>query len=338
MVGLIVFSNNSGIGLQSRRLCYALRPDRILAIDSSGFSKNKEQHLEWYTGFRGYITKGFPTNREIEVFCRGLTKIFVVENPMNFHLLKVCRDNNIKLYIQSNYEFCDHLNRDLILPTKFLMPSYWKIDEMKTRFGDDKVIYLPPPINPSEFTKSRERNFRRNGKRYLHIIGTIAAADRNGTLSIIEALKQSKGDFEIIIRSQHALSDEYITSDRRVKYEIVDMKDTADMYYDFDAVILPRRYGGLSLVCNEALMSGLPVIMTDISPNNQLLPQKWLIPASKTSEMMTRTTIPIYSVDTTLLARYLDNIHITQNDKIQAFELAYDQFSETVLIPTYSKL
>lgn len=338
MVGLLVFSNNSGIGIQSRRLCYALKPNKILAIDSSGFSKNKEQHWDWYSQFTGILTKGFPTNREIDVFLKGLTTVFCIENPLNFHLLNECKRLGIKLYIQSNYEFCDHLNRDLVPPTKFLMPSYWMIDEMKQRFGDDRVMYLPPPINPQEFTRAREQNFRRRGKKYLHIIGTLATYDRNGTLSLISALGQAKGDFEIVIRSQHDLPREYMTDDRRVKYEIRNTNEVQEMYQDFDAVILPRRYGGLSLVCNEALMSGLPVIMTDISPNNQLLPKKWLIPARKTADLMTRTVIPIYSADVQALAEFLDNLEVTEVDKIEAFELAYNEFSETELLPKYNLL
>lgn len=38
-------------------------------------------------------------------------------------------------------------------------------------------------------------------------------------------------------------------------------------------MILPRKYAGLCLPMNEALMSGLPVIMTDIEPNNVILPK-----------------------------------------------------------------
>ena len=45
--------------------------------------------------------------------------------------------------------FCDYLIKpELPKPDLFIMPSYWKLDEMKQRFGDDKVIYLPPPIDP----------------------------------------------------------------------------------------------------------------------------------------------------------------------------------------------
>lgn len=338
MIGLVVFSNNSGIGIQSRRLCYLLKPNKLLAIDSSGFSKNTTQHWEWYSQFKGIMCKGFPTNREIDEFLKGLSSVFCIENPLNFHLLDRCKELGIKLYIQSNYEFCDHLNRDLVLPTKFLMPSYWMIDKMRSRFGDDKVMYLPPPINPSEFNRAREYNLHHTSHRYLHIVGTLAAEDRNGTLDLIRAIQQSKEDYKLVIRSQHQLPAEYLIKDPRVTYEMHDALKEEDMYKGFDALILPRRYGGLSLVCNEALMSALPVIMPDISPNNQLLPKRWLMPTKVRKQLMTRTLIDVYETDTDALAHFLDTYQTTDADKIEAFGIGYDQFAESQLLPQYLKL
>lgn len=338
MVGLVVFSNNSGIGIQSRRLCYALKPNKLLAIDSSGFSKNTEQHWDWYSQFSGVMCKGFPTKREIDEFLRGLRAVFCIENPLNFYLLDRCKDFGIKLYIQSNYEFCDHLNKKLTLPTKFLMPSYWMVEEMKQRFGDDKVMYLPPPINPSEFTRAREYNLHNQSGRYLHIVGTLAAEDRNGTLDLIRAIQQSKGNYKMVIRSQHQLPSEYMINDSRVSYEIQNAHKEEDMYKGFDALILPRRYGGLSLVCNEALMSALPVIMPNISPNNTLLPYKWLIHASVKKQLMTRTLIDVYETDIAALVNLLDTYTSTEEDKIEAFGIGYDQFAESQLLPKYNEL
>jgi hypothetical protein len=43
--------------------------------------------------------------------------------------------------------------------------------------------------------------------------------------------------------------------------------DRWDLYNGAHALILPRRYGGLSLPCQEALQAGLTVLMTDCEPN-----------------------------------------------------------------------
>jgi glycosyltransferase involved in cell wall biosynthesis len=341
-LGLIVFCNNSGLGNQTHRLAEMIRPDRLLAIDSSGFSKNKKQNWNWYKGFSGYKVSGFPSNFEIKKFLKGLTDVMVCENPLNFFLLSEAKRLGIRVFIQSNFEFCDHLNKNIDLPTKFLMPSYWKVEEMKEKFGDDRVQYLPPPIDPNDFKNARDINFTRNGrKRFLHIIGTLAINDRNGTLDLLEAVKKSESDFELVIHSQHNLPDNYFINDHRIKYRIEDMANPEQLYKDFDALILPRRYGGLSLSTNEALMSGLPVIMPDISPNNELLPKEWLVPAKIKTKFMTRTMIDVYQTNIKMLAKKIDefaNKESLDNDKINAFDLGHSNFSPSVLRSKYQNL
>lgn len=285
---------------------------------------------------------GFPTNYEVDVFLKGLTHVLCAENPFSFYLLKRAEQLGIKVYIQSNYEFCDHLNtKGLTLPTKFLMPSYWKLQEMKDRFGQDRVQYLPPPIRLDEFKHAREINMIKSGKReLLHIVGTLAAHDRNGTLDLLEAMKKTKTDFNLTIRSQHELPRGYYSEDKRIKYVIENTEDVESMYVGYDALVIPRRYGGLCLTCNEALLSGIPVIMPDISPNNRLLPSKWLVPAHKTGDFMARTTIDVYGSDIDALAKKLDWVGEYDCEKIktQAFQIGYDNFSDSNLREQYKAL
>lgn len=343
-LGLIAFANESGVGYQTKRLCEFLKPDRLLVIDSTTFSKNSRQHYEWYDGFSGYRVNGFPSNHEVRVFLEGLSHVFCVENPLNYNLTAYARNRGIKVYVQTNYEFCDFLNsQGLALPHRFLMPSYWKVDEMKQRFGDENVLYLPPPISEQEFARNREVNLKReSGRRFLHIVGTLAVHDRNGTKDLLHALQYTNEEFELVITSQHELPPEYIVADRRVKYQY-GISDNVSMYSDFDALILPRRYGGLSLPCGEALLSGLPVIMTDISPNKELLLSDWLVPAEKTSSFMARVLIDVYQSSPVALAKKIDWLVRLEQDeltfeKIRAFELGHKTFSFSALRGEYQKL
>lgn len=339
--GLIVFSNESGLGYQTKRLAEMIKPDRLLAIDSSSFSKNKKQHWEWYQNFSGYRVQGFPTNYEIRTFCTGLTHILCVENPLNYFLLSYSSARRIKVFIQSNFEFCDHLNQTLTLPHLFLMPSQWKVKDMKSIFGADRVMYLPPPIDPNEFRETREFNFNMNNDipKYLHIVGTLAVNDRNGTLDLLRAIQFTKYNFSLTIKSQHPLPPSYMTDDPRVTYQFTSDSEPSQIYKGFDALILPRRYGGLSLPVNEALMSGLPVIMTDISPNNYLLPKKWLVKSHHVGSFMTRSPIDYYSADIHKLAVKLDWLAQNYNNlKTDAFAIAHDNFSTSSLSDKYNQL
>lgn len=342
-LGIIVFANNSGLGNQTRRLTYMLKPDRILVIDSSKFSKNKVQNYSWYDNFTGYKVDGFPTTHEVKVFLNSLTHVLVAENPLNFSLLTLAKEAGIKTYIQSNYEFCDHLaHPELTLPTKFLMPSHWKVEEMKQKFGEAHVQYLPPPIDPAEFAKVREANLKYSGTptRFLHVVGTLAQEDRNGTKDLLAAIKFIKEPCLITIKSQHDLPPEYIIHDSRVRYQIGNTENESDLYKDQDVLVLPRRYGGLCLVCNEALMAGLPVIMPNISPNNKLLPSGWLVSARRIKTLKTRTIIDVYGVNPGELAAKMDEfcrINLT-NTKVDAFGIGYNNFSPTSLLSKYEEL
>lgn len=342
-LGIVCFANDGGLGAQTRRLAYMLKPFRVMVINSTRFSPNKAQHLDWYEQFSGYTVDGFPRDREVRKFLQGLTHVLVCENPLNFSMFSQAKQMGIKSYCQSNYEFCDNLDKPYLpIPDMFLMPSYWKIEEMKERFGDDKVIHLPPPLDLNEFTGVREMNFNRKGQRLrlLHIVGTLAAHDRNGTLDLLRSLKFTDLDFELVIKSQHTVPVEYMVSDHRVRYKIGNERENAGLYGDFDAVILPRRYGGLSLVCNEALGSGLPVIMTNISPNNQLLPKEWVVDSVYKTNFMARVPIEVYAVDPRKLAEKID--WLVKQDlnrmKAEAFDLAYSNFSVTALRDKYEAL
>lgn len=342
-LGLIAFANESGVGYQTKRLCEFLRPDRLLVIDSTVFSKNKKQHFEWYEGFTGYRVNGFPTNHEVRVFLEGLTHVFCVENPLNYSLTAYAERRNIKVFIQTNYEFCDFLDKNLTLPHRFVMPSHWKVEEMSSRFGD-KVLYLPPPINPDDFKAPRQNNLQRTGRRrFLHIVGTLAVHDRNGTQDLLHALQYTKEDFELVVTSQHDLPEEYLVSDNRVRYVMGQINDPVELYNDFDALILPRRYGGLSLPMAEALLSGLPVIMTDISPNNQLLPREWLVPAVKDNTFMARVPIDVYVSSPMDIAKKIDEIVLAPDahlafEKTRALQLGHDTFSFAALREKYANL
>lgn len=344
-LGLIAFANDGGLGAQTRRLAKMLKPDVVMVIDSSGFSKNKRQHFDWYREFNHFIVEGLPGNKPIQIFLQNLTHVLVCENPYNFGLVHWGQQQGTKILVQSNYEFCENLSKPwLPVPDMFLMPSYWMIPDMVERFGAEKVRYLPPPINVHEFDKARDVNMKRRGKkRFLHLIGTAAMHDRNGTLDLIDTLKITKGDFDVVIRSQQPLSMDVYLDDPRVTYEVNNWDENWELYNDFDAMLLPRRWGGLCLPMNEALMSGLPVLMSDITPNKEILPRNWVAPANRMGTFMAQSEIPYYSVGHGIYAELIEQFarmsdEVMLQEKMKAFALGVENFSEEALKPKYLEL
>lgn len=341
-LGIIARADDSGLGAQTRRLTYMLKPHRLLVIDSTSFREGSRQHFDWYNGFTGYRVKGFPSNHQVDVFLNDVTHVLVCETPYNYHVYARAKQRGIKTFCQANFEFLDHLRYPSIpKPDTFLMPTTWHLDEMATRF--DSVELLRPPIEPTEFTNARTTNFARTGRRrILHVVGTLAHADRNGTLDLLGALEFAKEDFDLIIRSQFELPSEYQTNDRRVQYAIGNVKDAEELYTDFDLMVLPRRYGGLCLPMSEALMSGLPVVMPDISPN-EVLPEGWRVPASVKTQFAARTMIDVYETDPRVLGRHLDEFvrlpqEILDGFKAQAFDIAHQLHAPSSIVERYMEV
>jgi hypothetical protein len=201
------------------------------------------------------------------------------------------------------------------------------------KFGSKtKVMHLPPPTDQSLFNEAKEINLSKDHKRILHIAGKKAAKDRNGTESILEMIKYSKEDYELVIKSQTPLN--LVYKDSRVNIEIGDPDNRQDMYAGFDAMVLPRRYAGLCLPMNESLLSGLPVFMTDISPNNEILPANWLVKSSSLGTFRTKVRIEFFEANRKDLALCVDNyISLTnkQDEKEKAFAIGFNNFSNNIL-------
>jgi glycosyltransferase involved in cell wall biosynthesis len=331
--------DQQGLAFQSLALARMLNPARVLLIDSRAFNgADVKQHPERFAAYESMITNGFPTDDECHRFLDGLTHVLTCETPYNFEVFAEAERRGIQTFLQQNHEFCDYLTgSERPLPTKFLAPSLWKLDVMYRRFGD-RVALLPPPTFPRDFASARLANQGRTGRRrFLHIVGKAAHGDRNGTMLLMYAMQRSRADFELVVKSQQALKP--ITKDKRIIWDSSAPDDQWRLYAGFDALIMPRRYGGLCLPCNEALTSRLPVIMSNTSPNDAILPRDWLVPGAFNGGFMSRVPIPYFNVNIAALAQKLDQWaampdEVLDQQKARALELSR-QFDPEVLRPQY---
>jgi len=336
-LGIIARSDNTGLGNQTRELVYMLNPDKVMLINSQPFNKNK-QHPEWYDKYNCQHIRGFPKPQDMQAFLKNIDVLLSCETFYGKDFIPMAKRRGVKTFLQYNYEFLDHLqNPTLELPDVLLAPSLWGFEAITEAFGHkSKVIHLPPPTTPSLFTEAKSNNFSKDHMRLLHVGGKAAHLDRNGTNTIIEMLKYSKADYEIVIKSQSQL--DINTNDSRLSIDTSSPEDRQNLYSGFDAMVLPRRYAGLCLPMNEALLSGLPVFMTDISPNNKILPKEWLVKSTKIDQFKARTEIDVYEADPEMLAGLVDN-YINSSNKLEqkqkAFDLGYNNFSIDILKDKY---
>lgn len=320
-IGLIARMDRTGLGQgQTLRLTRLLQPEAIMLIDSSPFNGNP-QYPEWYknTAPHLHVIKGFPSDEQVQHFLEYCDIVISCETFYNNRFTILAKEANRKTILIANYEFFDWHRPQfggMPLPDRIVMPSLWHIEEMQKYYGAE---YIPTPIFEDEFAAVQQVNLKRtkyDQRRFLFINGKQAVHDRNGLLTVHESLKYTNADFEIVVKTQ---GDAPAIDDPRVKYEVSDVADNAELYRDFDALIMPRRYAGQCLPMTEALTAGLPVIMTDIDPNNRILPKEWLIPAKFMGTFMTRKPIELYSGDPKALASLLE--HFTP-DSQRAFDLS----------------
>jgi len=206
-------------------------------------------------------------------------------------------------------------------------------------FGDKtKVVHIPPPTNVNLFSNAKNINTSKIHKKILHVGGKAAVKDRNGTNTVIEMLKYSKTDYELVVKSQTLL--DIKCNDPRLTLDTSSPDTRESLYEGYDAMVMPRRYGGLCLPMNEALLSSLPVFMTNISPNNNILPKKWLTDSIKIDNLMTRTMLDVYEGNAGMLANLIDDYYNSDTfiAKNKAFELGVNNFSQERLYETYQNL
>lgn len=347
--------DRTGLANESEAIIKTIRPDHIVVINSSSFHKDAPQDIDKYDGFSYSVINGFPTNREIVLTLKqGFTHAFLCESAYSSSFFSYAKMRGIKTFNFCNPEYFEPFfiaakgniasARHHPLPTTILLPSTWYEKEMRELLPDHDIRLVRPPIIVSNFAEARRENFARSGRRkFVHSVGRLCSKDRNGTLDLIAALPYSKTDYELHIYSQTELPPEYMTNDRRVTYHFENVVNNADLHKNYDCNLYPRRYGGLSIIANEALCSGLPVIMSNISPNFDLLPPEWLISAQATDKLQTRLLLDVYSVQPEELAAKIDWLaNLPDKElkamKAQAYEIGVDNFGQDVFKREYEKL
>ena len=340
-LGIIARSDNTGLGNQTRELVKMLNPDKILLIDSEHFNGN-EQHPEWYKDYNVVHTeRGFPTKPEVIDFLRNIDVVLSCETFYRHDFLHYAKRRGIKTILQYNFEFLLNMSvPEAELPDVLLAPSLWNIEQIEKMVnGRCKVIHLPPPTDSTLFENVRQNNMSKDHNRLLHVGGKFAAKDRNGTQTVLEMLKYSKASYELVITTQKF--PELDLKDSRVTVNNSNPENREELYNGFDAMLLPRRYAGLCLPMNEALISGLPVFMTDISPNNLILPKEWLIKSEHINSFQAKSLVDVYDGNPEHLASIVDD-YMDNKDKREmkdsALQIGLNHFAKNNLKDKYLDL
>lgn len=295
-LGLIARADSRGLGVQTKSFHDALRPHRTMVIDCPS-ANPLPLRRDWYPD--ATWIKGLPTAADFRKWLDGLSVVYTAETGYSRALWSEAERAGVKTILHANYEFLDRNDR----PSLWAAPSMWHFDE----FPEPRK-FLPVPIDLSKFPP---RPPRTKASRFLHVVGRPAIHDRNGTRELLEALAYVQSPITLTITCQDAAYVPELLSDYRIPGHIDlsvnggDVANHVDLYADQDVLVLPRRFGGLSLPLHEALGAGMPTIMTAVSPN-EWLPADWLVRSEKRGEFMAKTRVELFSADPRELAERID--------------------------------
>jgi glycosyltransferase involved in cell wall biosynthesis len=348
-LGLIARADNSGLGMQTYEFYRHMHPAKTMVVDISRFNGNK-QYPERYPENATFIYD-FPQPPQIDEFLKGLDVVFIAEAAYNPYVYDRARELGVKTAVQYNYEFFDWFNPNVPKPDMFIAPSRWNYENVQALCDehDIKHVYLHCPVDREKLPFKPKTQF----KTFLHAAGRSAAHDRNGTMTVIAASRYITSDAKIKLHFQgeQGLPHQATTSindyreliekagdPNKITLEQHEYENYQDVYNLGDVLLLPRRYGGNCLPLNEALSLGMPVIMTDIMPNNFLLPPAWVLPAQKIDEFTPRTTIDIYGTTPEALANKIDLLANAPPDIIEIETKVADAIAQQISWETMEPL
>ncbi len=283
-------ADRRGLAIQTQAFARHMKPSKILGIDMG------------HADFSGFDCPVFGPDLGPGVlhdFFRDLDVVWCAETPYTFEALHLARVLGVASVVQGNYEFLKWLREPLALPDEFWAPSDWNLDQWPSQ-----TRLMPFPVDRQEFGYQHRPEVRA----FLHIAGTPAINDRNGTIAVIEALSFLREPTHVIIRSQKQISAR-IRAPKHVQLDLIceNLADNRDLYEGADVLVMPRRYGGLSLPMNEACSLGMAVIASDVSPQNGFLPAESLVKAKPAGAFRAPVgRLQTYSVDPRDLAAKMD--------------------------------
>lgn len=268
-LGVIGRADDRGIAWQTLEMARHLQPDKVLCVmmnepdwpeDPSRFSDSDVTLVD------SNLSQNLNRRVLDEDVCRGfledLDVVMAVETVYEWAFLDWAREANVKTIIHGNPEFfAHHRNPDWPWPDVWAWPTPWMIGDLPP----GPQLPVPAVQRPHVAADPNDDVLR-----VLHVAGKHAANDRNGTSEFIEAVRGLRQRIHVtLVTQEQSLFRRPKPSNRNVTVEVITggVEDRWSMYENQHVLVLPRKYGGLSLPAIEAMACGLTVMMTDCSPN-----------------------------------------------------------------------
>ena len=277
---MIVRSDQGGLGNQTYEIWRHLKPAVTVNVNFCRLPDAMPQNYWAYpnsieTTWKGV---GFPFDNE-KAFKALLTcdLIFSVETFYDLRLPK----QRIPMVLYVNAE----LFRGYGAPT-YWAPTDWLLDKLP-----DETRVVPFPV-------ALDRPYKK-GRGLMHVAGRNTSYDRNGTRAAGLAARRVR----TVLKMTHQVDMPTVPGTTQCG----SFAHYWDAYQLGHVLVMPRRYGGMSLPVQEALAAGLAVVMTDTSPNDRW-PVRLVSGKHTTVRTVAKYPIPVCDVDHEALVDALRDI------------------------------
>lgn len=263
-VGLLARADHRGLATLTGIVHRCVAPERTLVIDMG-------THSPYACDPSLYPDRwGVVTYDELRAgtydwapFLDGLSAVYTAETPYSFRLFTEAQQRGVKTVLHVMPELDPYVRQPhLPRPDVLALPTCW----MRERYRD--AVVLPVPIELLSIEA---------GEAVLHPAGHPAMRDRNGTRIVLGASDMAAASW--VVRAQQPPDQPW----HAARVEVGDVHDAAAVLSGAGIVVLPRRYGGLSLTLQEAIGAGLPVVATDVAPYGDNLHPAGRLPITQVS-------------------------------------------------------
>ena len=259
--GVIVRAEHRGLGIQTRAVADALPADRVLWVEPRPASWS--QHPDLFAHHRVTHTawrRGWLDERTVRAWLDGLDVVYTAESDYDPRLPDWCDVAGCALVRHANPE---QLSPDEVAAagsTVWWAPTDWRLEHLP---AGTRVVPMPVDAPPQVSSNLG------GPVRFVHSMGHHAEGDRAGTQVVSDAVRRLEWPCRVDVFCQDRRMSTVFKAPDGVELR-VRTRGVVDRWEQFagaDVLVLPRRYGGLSLPTLEALAAGLVVVMPDCPPN-----------------------------------------------------------------------